>query len=322
MTLDFYASERHFIDHLAPLWQRVPERGVFATPLIEHARSLGIEPEPLGTPRPTLVASFGDQKFVHRRGVTQIARMEHGIGQAYIGVQAGNYAGGRDCGAVSLFLCPNEYSATRWRAAYPNADVAVIGSPKLDTFSHERPPFASSPVIATSTHFDYAVVPETRSAFGYYRKAIAELAKQFTVIGHAHPRTFRRLAPVYRSMGIEPVEQLSEVLERASVYVCDNSSSLYEAATVMPVVVLNQPAYRRGVNHGLRFWEAADVGIQVDHPDHLVAAVTEALADGPQHRAAREAALDVVYAYRDGKAAQRGALALTAWAGVSQAVAA
>jgi hypothetical protein len=321
MTVNFYASERHFIDHLAPLWHALPERGVFATPLTDHARSLGIEPAPLAT-GPTLVASYGDQKYVRRRGVTQIARMEHGIGQAYIGVTAGNYAGGQDCREVSLFLCPNEYSANRWRSAYPNADVAVIGSPKLDKLPASVPPFASSPVIATSTHFDYAIVPETRSAFGYFRKAFAELAKQYTVIGHAHPRTFARYAPVYRSMGIEPVEQLSEVIARASVYVCDNSSSLYEAATVMPVVVLNHPAYRRNVNHGLRFWSAADVGVQVDHPDHLSAAVTEALTDGPQRRAAREAALDVVYAYRDGKAAQRGALALMAWAGERVAVAA
>jgi spore coat polysaccharide biosynthesis predicted glycosyltransferase SpsG len=164
-------------------------------------------------------------------------------------------------------------------------------------------------------------VPETRSAFGYYRKAIAELAKQFTVIGHAHPRAFRRYAPIYRSMGIEPVEDFAEVMKRASAYVCDNSSTLYEAATVMPVVVLNQPAYRRNVHHGLRFWEAADVGVQVDAPEQLAAGVAEALADAPERRTAREAALDVVYAHRDG-ARERAVSSLRAWSGVSQAVAA
>jgi UDP-N-acetylglucosamine:LPS N-acetylglucosamine transferase len=97
------------------------------------------------------------------------------------------------------------------------------------------------------------------------------------------------------------------------VYVCDNSSTIYEfAATGRPVVVLNGPHYRRDVHHGLRFWDAADVGIQVDHPRDLPDAIEEALRDPEPRRRAREAALGIVYAHRTG-AAQRAAAALTDW---------
>jgi hypothetical protein len=78
------------------------------------------------------------------------------------------------------------------------------------------------------------------------------------------------------------------------------------------VVVLNGPLMRRRVHHGLRLWPAASVGIQVDHPDELGAAIEAALADGPELRAGREAALALVYAHRGG-AAQAAAAALEGW---------
>jgi hypothetical protein len=81
------------------------------------------------------------------------------------------------------------------------------------------------------------------------------------------------------------------------------------------VVVLNRPDYRRHVNHGLRFWDAADVGVQVDRPADLSDAVADALRDDPSRQAAREAALGLVYAYRQG-AAKRAADAIMDWAGV------
>jgi len=114
-------------------------------------------------------------------------------------------------------------------------------------------------------------------------------------------------------MGIEVVESFAEVCRRADVFIADNTSALYEFAAIgRPVVVLNAPFYRRNVHHGLRFWEAADVGIQVDRADALLPAVAHALGDPPERRAAREAALAIVYGYRSG-AAQRAAQAISAW---------
>jgi len=109
-------------------------------------------------------------------------------------------------------------------------------------------------------------------------------------------------------LGIEPVEDFEDVLERADLYMCDNSSTLFEFASVgRPVVVLNAPWYRRHIEHGLRFWEAATVGVQVDHPAELRDAVMQALEDPPEQQAARQAAVRIAYTYTDGQASKRAA---------------
>jgi UDP-N-acetylglucosamine:LPS N-acetylglucosamine transferase len=156
------------------------------------------------------------------------------------------------------------------------------------------------------------VTPETRPTLNHFTPAFVHLKERFRVLGHGHPRLYG-IERDYRRAGIEYVPEFADVCRRADVYVCDNSSTLYEfAATGRPVVVLNGPGYRRDVHHGLRFWEAADVGIQVDHPRDLPDAVAEALSDPPKRRRAREAALDLVYAHRSG-AAERAAEAIVAF---------
>lgn len=329
--IDFLSGEEHFSDHLAPIWHALPVelRGRFITDpvLVPRGRELGIEmtSHVRGPGGPVFVASWGDVQTARRARRTRIARIEHGIGQSYAGdprSQAAvheSYAGGRGQEAVSLFLAPNRHSADRWRRAYPNASVVTVGSPKIDNPPAYEP--SDEPVIAVSTHFDARVCPETRSAWPLYRDAMAALAKSSHVIAHAHPRAQVEVSHWARRHAIEWVPSLREVQRRAAVYVCDNSSSLYEfAATGRPVVVLDiptnrtGPGYRRDVHHGLRFWEAADVGVRIDDPADLAAAVRTALADAPERRRAREEALDVVYAYRDGNAAQRAAAALVEWA--------
>ena len=118
----------------------------------------------------------------------------------------------------------------------------------------------------------------------------------------------------YQREGIEAVRDFRDVCRRADVYVCDNSSTLFAfAATGRPVVVLNPPWYDRRVDHGLRFWDAADVGVQCNDPRELGPAINEALHDTPGQKRRREAALELVYAYRTG-AAQRAADVLQEWA--------
>jgi hypothetical protein len=100
-------------------------------------------------------------------------------------------------------------------------------------------------------------------------------------------------------------------MDRADLYIMDHMSTLYEFASAgrlgqgRPVVVLNAPMYRRNVEHGLRFWSAADVGIQVDQPQDLVKSVYEALADSKERKRLRKEAVEQVYAYTDGKCSER-----------------
>jgi len=333
--MDAIACERQFIDHAAPVWRALPDRGRFLTDasLVSYAAARGIEATPIDaealrrSSRPPVarpgdgpqafVVSIGDTKIARRLGYRRFAFMEHGAGQAYIGQRGSasrhpSYAGGGDREDVELFLVPNDYSANLWRAAYPSARVELVGCPRLDTLPRRVP---GPLTVAVSYHWPAFVAPEAGTAIGHYAKVMPEFARAFNVIGHAHPKGDwpDRMATYYRRWGIEFVRDFDEVCERADVYVCDNSSTLFEfAATGRPVVVLNAPQFRRNVNHGLRFWEAADVGIQVDDPADLIAAVTVALQDAPQRQAAREAALDLVYQPRAGGAAL-AASALMSW---------
>jgi len=210
-----------------------------------------------------------------------------------------------------LFLVPNLTARDRWRAAYPATPVAVVGSPRLDDLPGRDD--SDGPTVAVIFHWDHYRIPEMASAFAHYRRVLPTLLDRYHVIGHGHP--FRHdLAPYFRRIGVEYVPSFAEVCRRADVYVADNTSTLYEfASTGRPVVVLNSPAYRLDVSHGLRFWDAAHVGIGVWEDKLLAPAIDIALADGPVYQADRDDALDRVYAYRTG-GARRAADAILAWA--------
>jgi len=326
-VIDVHARERHFVDHLAPVWRAIPEalRGDFMVP-----RELSWRLEELGIPRakpgagdrPTLIASYGDLKAVRALGRERIALLQHGIGQSY-GAAIGkskdgpSYSGGRDNHDVSLFLCPNEHSASRWRTAYPGARVEIVGCPKLDDLPR-KPERSTPPVVAFTFHWDAHVVNETRSGFLQFRPAIVAAKRRWTILGHGHPRLLEdRLAGAarfYARNGIEATASFEEVCRRADVLVFDNTSSGYEfAATGRPVVVLDAIPYRRQIRHGLRFWEAADVGVRVDRRVKVIDAIEEALRDSPARQRAREEALSIVYGYRTG-AGRRAADVVLDWA--------
>jgi hypothetical protein len=266
------------------------------------------------------VASFGDLKRASDLTHAPLAIMEHGAGQSYAGrrVTHGSYAGGTGRGAASLFLHPGEHPAARDRKAYPKARVEVVGSPHLDTLpAREGTP---DRVVAFTFHFNAPVCAETRTAYPLFFPELAKLAERYKLLGHAHPRFWeagrpgKRLADRYRHAGIEAVRDFADVCRRADVLIADNTSAMFAfAATGRPVVVLNPPWYDRSIHHGLRFWEASEVGVNCNRPEDLADCIEEALRDTPEQRAKREAALSMVYAYRSG-AAKRAADVLMDWA--------
>lgn len=311
MTLDIVATERHFLDHVDPIWQALPAdaRGM----LVTSPDVAGLVTASPGSS--VLVASYGDHKRARALGYDRIARIEHGAGQSYGGDPATarkpNYAGGRDADDVTLFLVPGPYPGRRWQAAYPGARVEVVGCPRLDDLPRREPD--GDRVVALSFHFNaFLGCPEGDSAWRWYRDHLFELGKRFNVIGHAHPRWAARIRPWFERAGITFVPDFADVCRRADVYATDNSSTLFEfAATGRPVVVLNCPGYRKTVDHGLRFWDAAHIGIPAT-PATLADAIERALEDRAEDQMASEDALHRVYRFRTG-AARRAAEAIADW---------
>ena len=190
-----------------------------------------------------------------------------------------------------------------------------MGSPKAEQTPHQSPG-GSPELVAISFHFPCSIAPEAGTAWPDFRRQLPALASRFGVLGHGHPRAFPMLglSRHYSRASISVFTNFAEVCERAAVYVCDNSSSLFEfASTGRPVVLLNASAYRLSTNHGLRFEPsdgcaiqsgrhfcgASHVGIQVNPGDDLVAAVEEALVDAPARVSARNDALALVYQTRE-----------------------
>lgn len=323
--IDFLACERHNYKHLLPVWSMIPEnlKGNFYilttidkkddfTPQNERlffCESNEIIIKTLQKNKNILITSSFYDKFLSETDCPLIF-ISHGGGQTYIGqneyqLARRNYV---------LDLLPNHHTEKVFSERYPYSKKVVIGSPKMDTWHVDfKKPKNEKPVIAISFHFDRKAIPESRSTWEHFSPIIRKLARQdkWTILGHGHPRMIDMLAPAYNELGIETVLDFEDVLKRADLYICDHMSTLYEfASTDRPVVVLNAPWYRREVEHGLRFWEHADVGINCDHPDSLFEAIEHALADSPEQKAKREKSVNGVYAYRDGQAAQRAAQAI------------
>lgn len=327
--MDFFASERHYAEHLVPIWHQLApaERGRFYASSLTAPRlaAEGIEPLvalPRVGYRPVVVSAHSD--YV-RTGHRPVVYVEHGAGQRYNAdpASAGHpgYSGGRQRDRTVLFLCNSEPVADANRAVY-RAPAEVVGCPKLDRWhgpAAEPRAIArgrAQSTVAFSFHWDCSVAPESRTALPHYAAALrllvpALLASGHRVLGHGHPKAWARLRAMWVELGAEPVEDFAQVLDQADVYVADNTSTLYEfASTDRPVVVLNAPWYRRDVEHGLRFWQHANVGVQVDDGWWLPDAIGAALLDGPEQQAMRRAVVAEVYPLADGQAARRAADAI------------
>jgi hypothetical protein len=320
VVIDALCRERHFADHLIPTWNALPKRlrGTFYVHpnMLERVEAAGVEAVDVkqasaGGPL-TLVASYRDLKCARSLG-RLVIYSEHGAGQSYMQsngapIGSGSYIGAFDRAGVVGTLVPGRLAADRHSAVHPTIPAFPIGCPKLDVHHSAMRPVRKKPVVAISFHWHCTVCAETRGAFRHYRAILPKLAQRFDLIGHGHPRALAQMQRYYQRAGIEVVEDFEKVIERADVYAIDNSSTMYEWASLdRPVVVLNAPWFRRKVEHGLRFWSHADVGPQVSAPSALPEGIELAIADPPEIAARRREIVRDVYAAVDGKAAQRAA---------------
>lgn len=299
----------HFCAMLLPLYLGLPEqyRGTFYArgPAWKTAQAAGVKAvssrlrERKG---PVVVASHEDYRASRPAPIVMV---NHGCGQTYwgapdeLGYRHASYSGGVDRSRIVLNLCPSERDAALNREWWPDAVSVACGPWRLDPFlngERQRSP-DESPLVVISFHADVAVAAETRYALPHFRQAIKSLAAsgRFNLAGHGHPRVQHQLSAFWKECGIPFIPTLDEVFGRASVYVCDNSSSQMETAALgIPNVVLNDPGYRRHVNHGLRFWDNIP-GIEVDDPSRLGAAIAYALEDTESLQVKRRLAVEAVY---------------------------
>lgn len=288
--IDAAAQMGHYAAHILPVWRALPPelRGdIYAPntiPGLPGALSLskaGKDPDRL-----TIVAGHPDlSRMRSRTGVM----LEHGAGQSYGASRESArhpaHPGGDRRDKARLFLMPNEQSAARDRARYPDARVEVIGSPRLAELQQlPLAPVGAKPVVAFAWHWGASLTKESGGAWSHWIKAVQTLVEsdRYEVIGTAHPRVWNAMERQYRRMGIEPVQRTEDIITRANVVCFDNTSFGFEAAGVgLPVVVLDAPWWRQSVNHGGRFWDWADVGPRILLPEALPNAIESALNKRP-----------------------------------------
>lgn len=331
MRVNAYCSHRHYADHLLPVLAGLPElvRGSLYCATDELAKQLRVRGDrasilgprefrvrPMPPDEAVMVAGFIDLRMMRGR---PICLMEHGAGQRYEGVRDGSYAGGRGRDRVSLFLCPNDQVAQANRDRYPQANAVTVGSPRLDVLWKARAEFSrhrDGQRVAVSFHWPCPLVPEAGSAWDAFRPDVIRLAANSTyqLLGHGHPRLWSRIQKWWVRLGVEQVQEWISVVRRADIYVCDNSSTMFEACALdLPVVVLNSPDYRRGVEHGLRFWDHAGMGPEVSPGGNLDRALQVAKSFTEQRQKAASAAYAVL-PDGSGEATARAVEAVMKWA--------
>jgi hypothetical protein len=308
MKVSAWCSRSPYIDHVLPVWRALPEeiKGRFYVHADQraYAETLGLEPVDLHQEGDDLLIVCSRSEFGRLPKGVPIVFLEHGAGASYDGSHVVALHARYMPPVAAVLTTPAQQRAHR---QVFGDRVHVVGCPKLDqwaTYKHKK---SRPPVVAFSHHWDEKRLPETRSSWPWDAEAWGKVAAsgRYRVLGHKHPVDKRDIEGWCQDHGIEFVERFAEVLDRADLFVADNSSTLYEfAATGRPVVVLSPPWYRRDVDHGARFWSHVP-GLECSIAEHLEAAIAEALKDVPERVRLREAAVEAVYGPRDGQATER-----------------
>ena len=316
-AITLYANRTNYVDHLQPIYQALDGRATFVASdrnIQEYCRSRGIDATLLRRDGGGTLVVATPHSDISLRGLGHnktLVLLNHGAGQSWIGNPNSSYAGGPHRAHFSLILEPGEHPAEKDRESCPDSRVVAIGCPKLDKWHGYRKSQDGRVVIAVGFHQANHVVAETPGCFDYYKPALPGLAEWcrrqgYQMLGVGHPVHWDKMSRYWRSIGVVPIADWDSVMDLATLYVRDQMSTIYEFASLdKPVVVLNAPFYRRDVEHGLRFWECADVGVNCDGPDGLIPAIEAGLADPPEQQEKRRRAVAKVYAHLDGKATER-----------------
>lgn len=244
-----------------------------------------------------VVCSISDYRRAQRI-CPRVILCEHGAGQSYSNRHP-SYVGGQGRGSAVAFLVPNEQARDRSLKYYPLTPCYVVGCPKLDKWAGFRPRPNPKPLVVVSFHCDLFVTQETRTSFIEYANPLARLKNQaeYELAVHCHPRIRPKVEQWATAHKVRFIKEFNEVMQVADLYCIDNSSTLFEfAATDRPVVVINPKLYRRHINHGLRFWDCAKVGVNCDSPEELHSSILLALSDTPEQKALRQSITEKVYA--------------------------
>lgn len=320
LPIVFLAHRNNYVDHLRPIYQAFNGRSVFLasdTTILEYCHQRGIEAVlsdgAVGFGPGILVVAgvYHDRRLRGLDHGKKQVLLNHGSGQSWRGNPHSAYAGGPFRTHFNLILEPGDEPAEKDRLSCPHSRVVAIGCPKLDRWAGYQREGNGLECIAIGFHQPTAVCPESHGCFDHYKAALPGVVnwcrdRGYEVIGAGHPTMWGTLRPFWELLGVEPVADWDEVMARATLYVRDQCSTIYEFASLdKPVVVLNSPKYRRNVEHGLRFWATADVGINCDRPEDLIAAIQEALLDAPDQQEKRRRAVARTYKHLDGKATER-----------------
>lgn len=313
MSVWFYASRPHFADHLEPVWTAGKRYGWMPALWNADLSTSWINARDL-----YVTASYDDMVKLRNKGAKRVVLMEHGAGQSYSDRHT-SYVGGKGRERCPLVLVPNEQAAARHRKFYADrVPVEVVGCPKLDEWVKRPPkPRANPPHVVISFHWRCSITREAGTVWDDYGwdavMALAMLrdAGEVNLTVHSHPRIIEEVRGAFAGRpDINVIGDFGSVVDVADLYVCDNSSTMFEfAALDRPVVVMNSPRWRRKVSHGGRFWDWEGVGIGIDGPEGLLNAVLTSLGDPPTVIANRHDVVSEVYPFL-GAATERAVAAI------------
>ena len=311
MKYNFVCLESHLIDHLAPIWNALPQENKtkFIVPktlynyandkLISNLISIdNYESIPKLTKQDTnVVCSLHNYNQLKSTG-KNVFYFEHGAGQIY-NCDHASYASGGGRKNVKKYFATNQICHDAFIKNH-NAESYIVGCAKLDQYSNRN--WTKNNKICISFHWDCKVVPETQTSFFYYKDYLKKLQNSLKelgieLVGHGHPHSWDIFKYFYTSLEIPIMKNFDDIIEQCDMYIVDNSSTLFEfAATGKPVVVLNCPLYRKNIKHGMRFWEFADIGPQVDNANDLNKIVID-LYSNDTFKERRQEITNIIYPY-------------------------